>query len=176
MKKYLLKIINPVMLIVFTLGLNGAPAPAVADDASTDGWGAFELMPYRSISVKGDAAKFRAINWMNDGTTGGIKAMSFDGDFGKDGSLSFDGHAIPGDHDFGTSLKLSRGNGGYVTMDYGNFRKWYDVYGGFYSNFTGTSSIRRLAADPKMDMGHFLFEVGSNSNILENAPGASLSY
>lgn len=176
MRKYYLKIINLATLIVFAVGFNGAQKPAIADDTSSDGWGTFELMPIRTISVKGDAAKFRAINWMNDGTTGGIKAMSFDGDFGKDGSLSFDGHAIPGDNDFGTSLKLTGGNGGYVTMDYGNFRKWYDVYGGFYSNFTGTSSIRRLDADPKMDMGHFSFEIGSNSNILEVVPGASLSY
>ena len=96
---------------------------------------------------------------------------------GKDGQVSFEGHAIPGDNDFGAGLKLTKGdNGGYVTMDYGNFRKWYDVYGGFYSNFTGTSSIRRLAADPKMDMGHFFFEIGSNSNILETAPGVSLSF
>src|SRR3989344_9422575 len=155
MRKYLLKIINPVMLIILMCGFNGAQKLAIAGDTSSDGWGTFELMPIRTISVKGDAAKFRAINWMNDGTTGGIKAMSFDGDFGKGGSLSFDGHAIPGDNDFGTSLKLTRGNGGYFTMDYGNFRKWDDVYGGFYSNFTGTSSIQRLAADPKMDIGHF---------------------
>ena len=177
MKRYLLKTVTLVALMIFTFGFNGAQKSAIADDTSTDGWNTFELMPFRSISVKGDAAKFRAINWMNDGATGGIKAMSFDGDVGKDGQVSFEGHAIPGDNDFGAGLKLTKGDGGgYITMDYGNFRKWYDVYGGFYPNFTGTSSIRRLAADPKMDMGHFFFEIGSNSNILETAPGVSLSF
>ncbi|OGX40945.1 MAG: hypothetical protein A3G91_00370 [Omnitrophica WOR_2 bacterium RIFCSPLOWO2_12_FULL_50_9] len=176
MKRHIPKIVKAVALIIFMIGFNGAPKPALADDASSDGWSTFELMPIRTISVKGDAAKFRALNWMNDGTTGGIKAMGFDSDAGEGGQVSFDGHAIPADNDFGAGLKLTRGNGGYITMDYGNFRKWYDVYGGFYSNFTGSSSIRRLAADPKMDMGHFFFEIGSNSNILETAPGVSLSY
>jgi len=176
MKKHILKIVKVVAVLIFTIGFNGTPRPALADDASTDGWDTFELMPFRSISVKGDAAKFRALNWMNDGTTGGIKAMGYEGDLGEGGNLSFEGHAIPGDNDFGAGLKLTRGNGGYVTMDYGNFRKWYDVYGGFYSGFTGTSSIRKLNADPKMDIGHFSFEIGSNSNILETAPGVSLSY
>src|SRR3989344_5627648 len=176
MKRYFLKIITFVALMIFTLGFNGAQKSAIAGDASSDGWSAFELMPIRTISVKGDAAKFRALNWMNDGTTGGIKAMGFDSEVGEGGQVSFDRHAIPGDNDFGAGLKLTRGNGGYFTMDYGNFRKWYDVYGGFYSNFTGTSSIQRLAADPKMDIGHFSFEIGSNSNILETAPGVSLSY
>ena len=161
------------MLMGVAFGLNGTLIPAMADDAVTDGWSTFELMPIRIINVKGDAAKFRAMNWMDDGATGGIKAMGFDTELGEGGQVSFDGHAIPGDNDLGASLKLIRGNGGYVTMDYGNFRKWYDVYGGFYSNFTGTSSIRRLAADPKMDMGHFFFEIGSNDNILENVPGVS---
>lgn len=176
MKRYFLKIISSAVLIIFAFGFNGAPTPAIADDASTDGWDTFELMPYRSVSVKGDAAKFRALNWMNDGVTGGIEDMTFNGEMGEGGHLLFEGHAIPGDNNFGAGLKLTKGNGGYITMDYGNFRKWYDVYGGFFSNFTGSSSIQRLAADPKMDIGHFSFEIGSNSNILETAPGVSLSY
>ena len=175
MKRYFLKIITFVALMIFTLGFNGAQKSAIAGDASSDGWSAFELMPIRTISVKGDAAKFRALNWMNDGTTGGIKAMGFDSEVGEGGQVSFDGHAIPGDNDFGAGLKLTRGNGGYVTMDYGNFRKWYDVYGGFYSNFT-VQPITKLTVDPEMDIGHFFFEIGSNSNILETAPGVSLSY
>lgn len=177
MKRYLLGRTRLVALILFTVGFNGMQRPAFADDTSPDGWGTFELMPIRTISVKGDAAKFRALNWMNDGVTGGIEDMLFNGKMGKDGHLSFEGHAIPGDNDYGADLKMTKSDGGgYIKMNYGNFRKWYDVYGGYYSNFTGSSSITRLAADPKMDMGHFLFEIGSNSNILETTPGASLSY
>src|SRR3990167_4521611 len=106
MKRYFLKIITFVALMIFTLGFNGAQKSAIAGDSSSDGWSAFELMPIRAISVKGDAAKFRDLNWMNDGTTGGIKAMGFDSDVTKDGHLSFEGHAIPGDNDFGAGLKL----------------------------------------------------------------------
>ncbi len=132
----------------------------------------FEIMSFRIIDVKGDAAKFRAINWMNDGTTGGIEGMTFDGDVGEGDHLTFEGHAIPGDNDFGAGFTLTKGNGGYLTMDYGNFRKWYDVYGGFYSNFTA-SAINKMAVNPALDIGHFNFEIGSS---FENNPGISLSY
>src|SRR3989338_2514085 len=158
MKRNLFKIINLVAFIVFALGFNGALQETFADESS-DGWGTFELMPFRYITAKGDAAKFRALNWMNDGATGGIKDMSYDGKIGKDGKLSFEGHAIPGDNDFGASLKLIRGNSGYISMDYGNFRKWYDIYGGYFSSFTTTAPISQLTFEPELDIGHFNFEI-----------------
>ena len=132
----------------------------------------FELMPIRVISVKGDAAKFRALNWMNDGTTGGIKKMTFNSDIGKGNQLSFEGHAIPGDNDLGASFKLIKGNGGYISMDYGNFRKYYDIYGGFYTNFT-TAAINKMAVNPELDIGHFNFEIGSGTG---DDSAISLSY
>jgi hypothetical protein len=133
-------------------------------------------MPYRTISVKGDSAKFRAIHWVNDGTTGGIKAMGYQDQLGETGKLSFEGHVIPGDNNFDTKLNLSRENGGYVTLSYGNFRKFYEVYGGYYPNFPGTSAIQKLRVNPEMDIGDFFFEIGTNSNVLETVPGASLSF
>ena len=171
MKEYLSRMFKLAALTIFILGFNYAGQEAFAGILA-GGLKTFEVMPYRIISVKGDAAKFRALNWMNDGTTGGINDMSYDGKIGKDSQLSFEGHVIPGDNDFGASLKLIRGNGSYMTVDYGNFRKWYEVYGGFYSNFTG-QPITKLTFEPAMDMGHFFFEIGSGT---ENDPGVALSY
>ncbi len=171
MKNRKLKIINIAALAVFIIGVCFAAQGAYAEE-STDGWGTFDIMSLRSVTVKGDAAKFRAINWMNDGSTGGIEDMSYDGKIGKDGKLSFEGHAIPGDNDFGTNLKLTRGNGGYITMDYGNFRKWYDVNGGFFNEFR-TSAMTQSNVNPKLDIGHFNFEIGSGT---EADSAISLSY
>lgn len=131
-----------------------------------------ELMPIRVVHVKGDAAKFRALNWMDDGVTGGIKDMTFNGDIGNGNHLSFESHAIPGDNDVGANLNLTKGNGGYITLDYGNFRKWYDVYGGYFSDFFGTS-ISKMTVDPKLDIGHFNLEIGSNP---DNKSAISLGY
>ncbi len=171
MKKRYFKTAVLLTFVAFILGFNGVSKEAFANQLLS-GWEAFNVMPFRYIAVKGDAAKFRALNWMNDGATGGIKDMLFSSKIGKDGELSFEGHAIPGDNDFGTMLKLTNGNGGYMTMDYGNFRKWYDVYGGYFSDFTGTS-ISKLTIDPALDIGHFDFEVGSNP---EDAAAISLNY
>lgn len=132
-----------------------------------------EVMPIRSVSVKGDAAKFRAINWMNDGTTGGIKDMKFNGDIGKGEHLTFEGHAIEGDNDYGATLSLTKEEVGYINLDFGNFRKWYDVYGGYYPGFSTSKAISRMSADPHMDMGHFNFEIGKGE---ENDPDIALSY
>ncbi len=132
-----------------------------------------EVMPFRTITVNGDAAKFRAINWMNDGVTGGIKDMKFTGDIGDGKHLDFEGHAIPGDNDYNTSLKLTKEETGYITMDFGNFRKWYDVYGGYFPGFSTSKAISRMTFDPYMDMGHFNFEIGKGE---ENDPDVALSY
>ena len=82
----------------------------------------FNFMPFRYITVKGDAAKFRAITWMNDGYTGGIKEMGINKTFGKDLVVDFEGHAIPGDNDFESDLTLTKGNLGYLRLEYGSAR------------------------------------------------------
>ena len=172
MEKHCLKMVNRMTLIIFMFALIGARQEAFADNLA-DKLTSFQIMPIRYIAVKGDAAKFRALNWMNDGATGGIKEMGFDGDIGNGDHLLFQGHAIPGDNDLGASIEFTKDKGGYLKMDYGNFRRYYNVYGGFYSNFTGSASINKLAADPKMDVGHFFLEVGNGT---ENDSGLSFSY
>ncbi|MFA5059313.1 MAG: hypothetical protein WC676_01620 [Candidatus Omnitrophota bacterium] len=188
MKKHILKDFSPVLLTIFMLvfGLGQTNVFAgtltetlkklfnqdISDFTQKFKLDNFEFMPLRYVSVKGDAAKFRALNWMNDGTATGIKDMTFEGDLGNGDHLSFQGHVISGDNDFDANLNLVKGNGNYVTLDYGNFRKWYDVYGGFYTNFGG-QSISKLPLDPALDIGHFFFEAGSN---VESEPGIALSY
>lgn len=136
----------------------------------------FDIMPVRYIAVKGDAAKFRALNWMDDGYTGGIRDMMIDRKINKDTSVSFEGHAIPGDNDLLGDLKIVKDNFGYLKLNYSNFRKWYDVYGGFYPGITTsnstTSPIWRLNADPKLDIGNFNLEAGRGTEDT----GVSIGY
>jgi hypothetical protein len=133
----------------------------------------FVLMPIRTIAVKGDAAKFRALNWMNDGTTGGIKEMTVERNLGKGTSVSFEGHAIPGDNDLGADLTLTKDNVGYMKLNYGNFRKWYDNVGGFYPLFQHLSVNSLDNSDLHLDIGHFLFEFGSGPS---DDPALSFTY
>ena len=161
------------MALVLLVGFSCIGQDAFADDTGTVEWETFELLPIRYITVKGDAAKFRAHTWMNDGSTGGIKNMGFTSTLGELGDVTFQGHAIPDDHDLGASLKLMLDKGGYVTLDYSNFRKWYSPWGGQYPKFFGANSVQRVDADPALDIGKFFFEVGSSS---DGSPGVSLSY
>ena len=171
---YKIKFLALITASIFVATLSIAPSFAANSDDTQ--WDTFEVMPYRMISVKGDPAKFRAIHWLDDGTTGGIKSMGFQEQLGDNIKMSFAGHAIPGDNNWGTKLDFTGANGGYMTLSYGNFRKFYEVYGGYYPNFPGASAIQKLRVDPEMDIGVFFFEIGSNSNILETAPGVSLSF
>jgi len=132
----------------------------------------FVMMPIRTIAVKGDAAKFRALNWMNDGNTGGIKEMTVERNLGKGTSVSFEGHAIPGDNDLGADLTLTKDNG-YMKLEYGNFRKWYDNVGGSYPPYS-TLKVNSLDnSDLHLDLGHFLMELGSGPS---DDPTLSLTY
>lgn len=172
MKRYLLKNIFPAVILSLICGLSYM-GQVFADEKTDDDWDTFEVMPIRFINVKGDAAKFRALNWVNDGSTGGIKDMTFEGDVLNGRHLSFEGHVIPGDNDWSGNLELTKDNGGYLKLNYSNFRRYFDVYGGYYANFSTTPSISRLAADPKVDVGNFFLEFGSAP---EDEAGISLSY
>ncbi len=129
------------------------------------------MMPFHFASVKGDTAKFRQLNWMKDGYTGGIKNISFDRAVnGKE--LSLEGHSIPQENDNGVDLSISKNNFGYLKMDYQSYRKYYDNKGGVYQPFT-TLRVNQLQDDLKLDIEHFRMELGSGS-IAE--PGVSFSY
>ena len=163
MKRPILKFTNFLVTLLFFIGTSGMQNVFAADR--------FVIEPIRLISVKGDAAKFRALNWMNDGTTGGIKEIGIDRKLGKDEHVTFEGHAIPGDNDLGALLTISKDNLGYMKLDYGNFRKWYDNVGGFYPY--NSLAVNKLNGDLKMDIGHFLIETGLGE---ESDPTLSLSY
>ncbi len=159
--------ITPIILMVFMVSFSGL-GRAAGDLPDT-----FVLMPMRTIAVKGDAAKFRALNWMNDGSTGGIKDMTIERDAAKGEHVSFEGHAIPGDKDLGADLTLTKDSVGYMKLNYNNFRKWYDNVGGHYPLFQHLSVNSLDNSDLHLDMGHFLFEFGSGPS---DDPTLSLTY
>lgn len=177
MNKFMRHIILTAIITVFIFGFCWLNPVFSGEESSENGWDTFEIMPYRVISVKGDASKFRANTWMDDGSTGGIRFMRFQDEIGKAGTLTFEGSAIPGDNNYDTFLNFARENGSYVTLQYGNFRKFYHSYGGHFAGFAaGTLDAQKVPVDLEMDIGDFFFEIGSNSNILETVPGVSLSY
>jgi len=155
-------ILNRNKLLIFTVFLSGTWCLAARAD-STEQTMSLSLMPVQSLSVKGDVEKFRALNWLNDGYSEGIKDFSFDKKT-KDGKeVSFEGHAIPEAYDMGADFLLKKNNYGYMKVEYGTFRKYYDNHGGSVpsnSNFH-EQGVYQFPMEPKMDMGKFLVEFGT---------------
>ncbi len=130
------------------------------------------IMPFQFATVKGDAQKFRAMQWMNDGTSYGLKELIVDKTVNKDTHVSLEGHSLPNDYDNAVELKLSKDSLGYLKTDYTSFRKYYDGTGGVYYPFTNMR-VTTLGDDLKMDMQHFLVEVGTKT---PDEPGVGLAF
>ncbi len=163
MKRPALKVINFITVVMFLVSTSNWQLAIAADT--------FIIQPARFVTVKGDAAKFRALNWMNDGFTGGVKEIGIERKLGKDAHVSFEGHAITGDNDLGATLTIGKDNFGYIKMDYGTFRKWYQSVGGYYPY--NTLAINKVNGDLSLDIGHFLLETGLGS---EDDPNLSFGW
>ena len=114
------------------------------------------LTPVQYVGVKGDAEKFRALNWSTDGYSGGLKDLDIDYQLDDGLSLTFNGHALAQENDAGAALFLNKQNLGALTIDYDTFRKYYDGTGGYYDRFT-TLRVNDLNDDDlHVDVGHFV--------------------
>ncbi len=130
------------------------------------------LMPFQSASVKGDAQKFRALHWMNDGYSYGLKELTIDKAVNKDVNVSLEAHSIPNNNDNSVEMMVTKDNVGYLKTDYTSFRKYYDGTGGVYYPFT-LDRVTTLEDDLKMDMQHFLVELGTKS---PDEPGVGVAF
>ena len=114
----------------------------------------------RYASVDGDIENFRAHHWMTDGWAWGIKDLTFERKSSNGAFMSFEGSAIPDQNDIVTKFSLNKENLGFLNVDYGAFRKYYDGTGGIYYKFTQPQA-NELNRDLRMDIGHLLVEMGT---------------
>ncbi|MDP2654402.1 MAG: hypothetical protein Q8Q08_10280 [Candidatus Omnitrophota bacterium] len=139
--------------------------------AEEDGQWSLGVNAGRYAAVKGDVAKFRAHHWMKDGYVGGIEHLSFDEKVGT-ADFSFEGYTIPEENDNEAIIILKKGEEGFIKTEYKSFRKYYDTTGGVYNRFV--SGSRDLTnQDLKMDMAHFMLELGLGT---EAHPDLNLMY
>lgn len=123
--------------------------------AEEENFSSITLTPEKYVTVNGDAAKFRAHQWMNDsGYSAGVKELIIKRLFDDDTTISFTGHALPDENDTGAAILLEREGVGIADIQYSNFRKYYDNSGGYYYPFT-TLASSDLDENLKMDIGRF---------------------
>lgn len=162
-EKILRSMLSTVMIVSFSASV------VQAQDATPVN---ITLMPFQTVSVKGDAQKFRALHWMNDGYSYGIKELTIDKALNKDIEASLEAHSIPNNNDNSVEMMLTKDSLGYLKTDYTSFRKYYDGTGGVYYPFTLHRSTT-LEDDLKMDMQHFLVELGTKS---PDEPGVGVAF
>jgi hypothetical protein len=93
---------------------------------------AFAFAPtLRWIEVQGDKAKFRELQGVNDGFSGGAEEFSFIQQTSPTEKFSLDGHVIAPDRDFKLRLAVDETDHGFVHAGFDEWRKYYDDSGGY---------------------------------------------
>ena len=113
--------------------------------------------------VKGDYHKYEAMTWQNRGYSGGIKDLDIHYTSGDDITIDAGGRGIIGNGDYKGYYSLKNKDVGYVDVDFKQFRKYYDTYGGIYQGFSPS-----LSRDLSLDIGHFGIEAGITMPDLPN--------
>jgi hypothetical protein len=91
------------------------------------------------VITSGDRAQFEQEHRLpGDQPYGGIQGLHYEQTFGKDTTLTVDGHAIWDTNDYDIQVELSKKKLGYIKAGFTEFRSWYDGNGGFFPHDGGT--------------------------------------
>ena len=93
---------------------------------------AFVFAPaLRGIGVQGDKAKFRELQGVNDGFSGGVDEFSFVQQTSPTEKFSLNGHVIAPDRDYQLKLAVDETDQGFIRAGFDEWRKYYDDRGGY---------------------------------------------
>jgi hypothetical protein len=93
---------------------------------------AFTFAPtLRWIDVQGDKAKFRELQGVNDGFSGGAEEFSFTQRTSPTEKFSLSGRVIAPDRDIKLKLAVDETDRGFVHAGFDEWRKYYDDSGGY---------------------------------------------
>jgi hypothetical protein len=85
----------------------------------------------RWIGVQGDQSKFRELEGVNDGFSGGIEHFFVIQQTSPDEKFSLEGRVIAPDQDIELKLAVDENNLGFVHAGFDEWRKYYDDRGGY---------------------------------------------
>ena len=85
----------------------------------------------RGIGVQGDKAKFRELQGVNDGFSGGVDEFSFVQQTSPTEKFSLSGHVIAPDRDYQLKLAVDETDQGFIHAGFDEWRKYYDDSGGY---------------------------------------------
>jgi len=92
----------------------------------------FDLEPqFGAIGVHGDRAKFREVEGIDDGLSGGLKHFSFADQINPSEKLSVQGHFLSAGQDSGLRLDLKKNDVGFIHAGFEQWRQYYENFGGY---------------------------------------------
>jgi Planctomycete cytochrome C len=94
-----------------------------------------------AIGVHRDTGKFREIEGVNNGASGGLKNFTFADQISPDEKVQIDGHYLSSGQDSGLQLDLTKNNLGYIRAGIEDWRQYYDNFGGFDSKVVPSASF-----------------------------------
>jgi len=110
-------------------GTNSAPPAFAFSIEPVSGW----------IGVSGDNKKFRELEGVQEGWSGGANHFLFSDQIAPDEKLTIEGHALVPEQDFKVTVALDKKDSGFVHSGFEEWRRYYDVTGGYYPLFTPSS-------------------------------------
>ncbi len=144
------------------------------------GWGtntmppaiAFSIEPdSRWTGVSGDNQKFRELEGVQEGWSGGAEHFSYNEQLAPDKTLTIEGHALVPQHDFKVTVALDKKDYGFVHSGFEEWRRYYSDTGGYYPGFNPPSFT--LDQDTHLDIGHAWIDFGLT---LPDSPELVLGY
>lgn len=112
----------------------------------------------RWVNVKGNSARFREIEGVQDELSGGIGRFEHREQVSQDTTLAVDGHAIFPDESYRLTLALEKRETGFIRAGFESWREYYDDVGG-YAPLLPTNFFA-LNRDLYLDVGRAWIDLG----------------
>jgi hypothetical protein len=112
---------------------------------------------FGGVAVKGDASKFRELNWEKTGLNGGAEHFDWFDHSDPNVKVHFFGHALADDYQL--QLNVDQNDFGFVHAGWQQFRKYYDDVGGLWPS-SSTPSALSLRQDLYLDVGKAWVDFG----------------
>ncbi len=129
-------------------GTNATPPAIAFSIESVAGW----------MGVSGDTQKFRELEGVHEGWTGGAENFSYSEQLAPDEKLTIVGHALVPQNDFKVTVALDKKDYGFVHSGFEEWRRYYSDTGGYYPPFTPSSFS--LNQDTHLDIGRAWIDFG----------------
>ena len=142
-------------------GTNAAPPAVTFSIESAGGW----------TGVSGDNQKFRELEGVHEGWSGGAEHFSYRQQLAPDETLTIEGHALVPQNDFKVTVALDKKDSGFMHSGFEEWRRYYDDTGGYFPLITPASFS--LDQDTHLDIGRAWVDFGLT---LPDSPELVLGY